>query len=155
MSNLFNFEFSIIIMEKITRAGIGIMILKDGKVLLGRRHEDPEKADSALHGEGTWTMPGGKIDFGQSPEEAACREVIEETGIKIDKKDLEIINVSSDISGEAHFITIGFLCRDFEGEPKVMEPDEIVEWRWFPLNETPSPIFFPSEKLLKAYLAKT
>lgn len=139
-------------MEKVTRVGIGIMILKDSKVLLGKRHEDPEKADSELHGEGTWTMPGGKIDFGESPEEAACREVMEETGIEA--KNLEVINISNDLSGEAHFITIGFLCRDFEGEPKVREPDEITEWKWFPLDALPSPVFFPSEKLLKAHLQK-
>ncbi|MDH3382157.1 MAG: NUDIX domain-containing protein, partial [Flavobacteriaceae bacterium] len=56
-------------------AGIGIMILKDRKILLGKRHDDPEKADSALHGEGTWTMPGGKIDYGEEPHEGAMREV--------------------------------------------------------------------------------
>lgn len=138
--------------EKLPRVGIGIMILKGNKFLLGKRHEDPEKADSALHGEGTWTMPGGKIDFGESPEEAAFREVKEETGIKI--KNPEVINISSDLSGEVHFITIGFLCKNFEGEPEVMEPDEITEWKWFPLDAPPSPVFFPSEKLLRAYLQK-
>jgi len=37
---------------------------------------------------------------------------------------------------------------DFEGEPKVMEPDEITQWQWFPLDELPEPMFFPSEKVL-------
>jgi len=138
--------------EKVPRVGIGVMILKEGKVLLGRRHEDPEKADSELHGEGTWTMPGGKLHFGESPEEAAAREVLEETGIRT--KRLNMINVSNDVSGDAHFVTIGFLCRDFEGKPVAREPDEIVEWRWFSLNDLPSPVFFPSQKLLKAYLKK-
>lgn len=50
--------------------------MNDGKVLLGQRHSDPEKADSALHGEGTWTMPGGKLHFGESFEEGATREVL-------------------------------------------------------------------------------
>jgi 8-oxo-dGTP diphosphatase len=132
--------------------GIGIMILKDNKVLLGRRHEDPEKADSLLHGEGTWTMPGGKLHFGESFEDAAYREVLEETGIKINKEKLRVISVTNDIVEDAHFVTIGLLCEDFEGEPKVMEPDEIVEWKWFSFDELPSPIYFPSEKILKNYL---
>ncbi len=140
-------------MRKIANAGVGVMILRDGKVLLGRRHEDPEKADSALHGEGTWTMPGGKIDFGMSHVETAVKEVAEETSLVVNPRDLEIIDVSSNIAGDMHFITIGFLCRKFRGEPQVMEPDEIVEWKWFPLDKLPSPVFFPSEKLLKAYLA--
>ena len=134
--------------------GVGIMILKDDKVLLGKRHEDPEKASSLLHGEGTWTMPGGKLHFGESFEKAAFREVLEETGIKINKEKLKIISVTNDIVEDAHFVTIGFLCKDFEGEPRVMESDEITEWRWFELDNLPSPIFFPSEKILNNYLNK-
>lgn len=55
---------------------------------------------------------------------------------------------------DAHFVTIGLICTDFEGEPKVMEPDEITEWRWFPIDQPPKPIFFPSEKILKNYSEK-
>ena len=54
--------------------GFGVMILKKGKVLLGKRHEDPEKASSELHGEGTWTMPGGKLHFGERFEDGASVE---------------------------------------------------------------------------------
>ena len=133
--------------------GIGIMILREGKILLGKRHDDPEKADSALHGEGTWTMPGGKLDFGETPHEGAERETEEETGIKINKEKLKLISVTNEIVTDAHFITLGFLCEDFEGEAKVMEPDEITEWRWFDLNSLPKPMFFPSEKITKNYLS--
>lgn len=132
--------------------GFGVMILKDGKVLLGHRHENPEKASSLLHGEGTWTMPGGKLHFQEKLREGAIREVFEETGIKV--KDLEAISISNDIVQDAHFVTIGFLCKDFEGEAKVMEPDEITEWKWFDLNNLPSPLYFPSEKIIKNYLTK-
>lgn len=134
--------------------GFGVIILKDGKVLLGKRHEDPEKASSLLHSAGTWTMPGGKLHFGESLNEGACREVLEETGIKINKDDLKLISLTNDIVETAHFITVGFLCEDFEGEPQVLEPDEITEWKWFDLNELPSPLFLPSEKVLKNYLSK-
>jgi len=135
--------------------GVGIMILKDNKVLLGKRHPDPKKADSELHGEGSWTMPGGKLGFQEELEDAACREVLEETGIRVNKEKLEIISVTNDRAKDVHFVTIGFLCKDFEEEPKVMEPDEITEWRWFDLNNLPSPIFFPSEKILKNFLVKS
>ena len=49
--------------------GFGVMILREGKVLLGQRHVDPVKASSELHGEGTRTMPGGKMHFHESFEE--------------------------------------------------------------------------------------
>jgi 8-oxo-dGTP diphosphatase len=135
--------------------GVGIMILRDEKVLLGKRHGDPKRADSELHGEGSWTMPGGKLHFKEELEDAAFREVLEETGVKADKGKLEIISVTNDIVEDAHFVTIGFLCRNFEGEIKIMEPDEITEWRWFELNNLPSPIFFPSEKIIKNFLDKS
>jgi len=144
-------------MEKVNKkpgVGVGIMILKDNKVLLGKRHGDPKKADSELHGEGSWTMPGGKLHFKEELKDAAWREVFEETGIKPDKEKLEIISVTNDVVEDAHFVTIGFLCQDFKGEPGVMEPDEITEWRWFELNNLPSPVFFPSEKIIKNFLNK-
>jgi len=132
--------------------GFGVMILNENHdVLLGKRHDDPEKADSELHGEGTWTMPGGKIEFGETFEGAATREVAEETSITIDAKDLELISLENDAVADAQFVTIGFLCTQFSGKPKVMEPDEITEWRWFSLNSLPSPIFFPSQRVINHY----
>ena len=134
--------------------GFGVMILKGRKVLLGRRHEDPEKADSELAGQGTWTMPGGKLDFGETFEQGAYREVLEETSLRIKKSKLKLISVANDKIEAAHFITLGFLSRDFAGEPKTMEPDEITEWQWFSLNKLPKPLFFPSRKVLRNYLRK-
>ncbi len=132
--------------------GFGVMIIKDNRVLLGRRHEDPEKADSELHGEGTWTMPGGKMGFGETFEDSAFRETLEETSIKLNKEKLKLISLTNDRVPDAHFVTIGFLTDKFEGEPQVMEPDEITEWKWFSLNELPNNIFFPSKKIIKNYL---
>lgn len=134
--------------------GFGVMIIKDNKILLGKRHDDPEKASSLLKGAGTWTMPGGKLHFGESFEEGAIREVLEETGMRVDKNNLKIISLTNDIVEDAHFVTIGLLCKEFYGEAKVMEPDEIIEWGWFELNKLPKPIFFPSEKVLKNYFSK-
>ncbi|MDA2922339.1 NUDIX domain-containing protein [Patescibacteria group bacterium AH-259-L07] len=138
--------------KKKVGVGFGVMILKDGKVLLGKRHDDPEKASSLLNGAGTWTMPGGKLDFGETFEEGAKREVLEETGITLNKVD--VICINQDIIETAHFITIGLFSDAFSSEPKVMEPDEITEWRWFDLNNLPNPIYFPSAKVLENYKQK-
>jgi ADP-ribose pyrophosphatase YjhB (NUDIX family) len=138
--------------KKKVGAGFGVMLLKDRKVLLGRRHDDAEKADSALRGEGTWTMPGGKLEFGESFEQGAKREVLEETGMIL--KNPRVICVNNDKNEHAHFITIGVLATDFEGEPRVMEPDEITEWRWFTSQELPKNIFPPSKKILENFKAK-
>ncbi len=135
--------------KKRVGVGFGVMLLKDNKVLLGHRHIDPKKADSELHGEGTWTMPGGKLEYGESFEEGALREVIEETGITL--KSVKVIAVNNDKNEFAHFITIAMFSADFEGAPKVMEPDEITEWRWFDLNNLPKPIYFPSAKVIENY----
>jgi len=132
--------------------GFGVMILKDNKVLLGKRHGDPDKADSELHGENTWTMPGGKLEYGESFEEGAIREVNEETGMIL--KSSQIICVNNDKNEHAHFVTLGLFSDNFEGEPKVMEPDEITEWQWFDLDDLPSSMFFPSAKILENYKQK-
>ncbi|NQU79698.1 NUDIX domain-containing protein [Candidatus Woesearchaeota archaeon] len=138
--------------KKKVGVGFGVMILKEGKVLLGKRHEDPEKASSLLNGAGTWTMPGGKLDFGETFEEGAKRETMEETGITLNN--FGVICVNNDMVETAHFITIGLFSDDFEGEPQVMEPDEITEWRWFDLDELPNPMYFPSAKVLENYKNK-
>jgi len=130
-------------------AGVVIMLLKDNKILLGKRNENPEKASSLLSGQGTWTMPGGKLDFGEDFEEAAKREVFEETGIKINK--LKVICVNNDKTDSAHFVTIGLLSYDFEGQPHIKEPEEITEWRWFDLDDLPEPLYQPSKNVIENY----
>jgi ADP-ribose pyrophosphatase YjhB (NUDIX family) len=134
--------------------GFGVMVLRDNKILLGKRHEDPAKASSALHGEGTWTMPGGKLHFQETFEEGACRELLEETGMSLDKIKLKLISITNNIVSDAHFVTIGLLCEHSKGEPKVLEPDEIVEWRWFDLNDLPKPLYPASEQVLKNFFSK-
>ena len=140
-----NFE----IKNKKVGVGFGVFLKKGNKILLGKRHIDPKKADSELHGEGTWTMPGGKLEYGETFEEGAAREVFEETGITLKK--VKVICINNDKNEYAHFVTIGLFSEDFRGEPKVMEPDEITEWRWFDLNNLLSPLYFPSAKIVENY----
>jgi len=140
--------------DKKIGVGFGVMFLKNDAILLGKRHDDPEKADSALHGEGTWTMSGGKLHYKEKPEEGAQREVMEETGLRVALHDLKMISFTNEMVEDAHFVTCGFLCEKFEGEVQVMEPDEITEWKWFSLSEVPSNTSPHSLKILKNYQDK-
>jgi len=128
--------------------GVGVLITKNEKILLGKRHDDPAKASSALKGAGTWTMPGGKLEFGESFEEAAIRETLEETGLEL--RNIKLIGINNDKIETAHFVTIGLSGEiDPTHEPKVMEPERITEWKWFSLDDLPQPIFFPSARVLE------
>jgi 8-oxo-dGTP diphosphatase len=142
------------VISKKPGAGFGVMILKNEKLLLGKRNDNAEKASSELHGEGTWTMPGGKLHFLENFEDGAKREVLEETGIKLENA--KVICVNNDTAKDAHFITIGLLAeagKDFilDAEPIVMEPEEITEWKWFSLDNLPEKLFNPSKKVLENY----
>jgi len=139
---------------KVVRAGMGIMVMDlDGRVLMGLRNDDADKASSELAGEGTWTMPGGKFEFGDDLFAGAARELKEETDL--DAAHMEIKSITNDKYGDAaHFVTLGFLCTEYTGEVKTMEPDEITEWRWFSLDALPAKIFGPSRKVIDNYLAK-
>ena len=133
--------------------GVGVMILNEkNQLLLGLRNDDEKKADTELHLEGTWTMPGGKIEYGETFEQAGRREVEEETSLKREERDIAPICVQTDKNEYAHFVTIGLLAKKFSGEVKTMEPDEIVEWKWFDLNYLPMNMYFPSKKVLENYL---
>lgn len=94
-------------------------------------------------------MPGGKLEFGESFEGAARRETLEETGIRLEGT--KVICINEDRDDRAHFITVGLFSDTFVGDPRVMEPDTIVEWRWFDPDDLPSPMYFPSTRLLENY----
>jgi 8-oxo-dGTP diphosphatase len=131
--------------------GVGVLIMNDeGKILLGKRHDDYVKSSSELKGAGTWTMPGGSLDFGESFEDAAKRETKEETGLTLGK--VEVIALNADQTDTAHYVTIGLLGRDFTGEPQVCEPEKITCWQWFDPTDLPSPMYEPSKKLLTNFL---
>jgi 8-oxo-dGTP diphosphatase len=136
--------------KKRVGAGFGILLEREGKILLGRRHPDPDKADSAFRSAGEWCLPGGKLEWGESFEEGAIRETQEETGITI--KDPQVISVHNCKNEHAHFMTVGLLAHEWEGEARVMEPDEITEWQWFDLRELPTPRYFPSFEVIENYL---
>jgi 8-oxo-dGTP diphosphatase len=130
--------------------GLGVILERDGKILLGMRHPDPDKADSAFRSADEWCLPGGKLEWGESFEEGAIREVKEETGIVID--DPQVISVHNCKNEHAHFMTVGLLAHKFKGEASIMEPDEIIKWQWFDLSGLPSPRYFPSFEVIDNYM---
>ena len=131
--------------------GVGVLIVRDNKVLLGLRNPDKVKAESELQGQGTWTMPGGKVEFMEKLVDAAKRELEEETSLKATK--LDFFCISDDMSETAHYVTVGFIARDFVGEVKTMEPETILEWRWFDLDNLPNNLFSPSKKCIEKFKA--
>lgn len=136
--------------QKKVGAGLGVILISNEKILLGKRHPDPDKADSAFKSAGEWCLPGGKLDFGETFEEGAIREVQEETGITI--KNPKVISVHNFKNQYAHFMTVGLIVHEWKGEAKVMEPDEITEWKWFSLKKLPYPRYFPSFGVIKNHL---
>lgn len=133
--------------------GVGVMILKDDKILLGLRNPDKIKASSELQGQGTWTMPGGKVEFMETLSAAAKRELEEETSLKATK--MEFLCISDDMTETAHYVTVGFLVKEYKGQVKTMEPETIMEWKWFPLNDLPTNLYKPSAKCIEKYKSHT
>jgi len=123
------------------KVGLGVIIIKDNKVLLGQRKN--------AHGEGSWCPPGGHLEYGETWEECAQRETLEETGIKI--KNIHFGTATNDIftKESKHYITIHMLADYQEGEPQVMEPDKCEQWDWFTWDNLPQPLFVPAQNLLK------
>jgi 8-oxo-dGTP diphosphatase len=125
----------------VPKVGVGVIVIKDGKVLLGKRKN--------AHGEGSWSFAGGHLDFGESIEECAVREVLEETGLKI--KNIRMGPFTNDVFKQEnkHYITL-FVIADYEsGTVKVMESDKCERWEWFEWDNLPRPLFLPIENLLK------
>lgn len=126
----------------IMRVGVGVHILdQEGRILLGKRKNS--------HGEDTWATPGGHQEFLESPEEAAIREVHEETGLII--KNPKIISVTNDMFKDLnkHYITIHIETRDYSGTLEVKEPHKCEMWEWFSLDKLPEPLFLPLELFFK------
>lgn len=132
--------------------GVGIMILKENQVLLGLRNPNKEKASSELQGQGTWTMPGGKVEFMEKLVDAAKRELKEETSLIA--TDLEIISIADDMTDTAHYVTVGFLAKEYSGEVVTMEPETILEWKWFDLDKLPMNLYQPSRVVIDHYQNK-
>jgi 8-oxo-dGTP diphosphatase len=107
------------------RVGVGSYILKDGQVLLGYR--------TTGHASGVWSAPGGHIEHGESPADAAAREALEECGLDIPSAKWQLRAITNDLFSEnqTHYFTFALVATITEGEPEVREPYKLREWRWF------------------------
>ncbi len=128
-------------MEKIPRVGMGIIVKKGEQVLFLKR--------KGAHGEGTWSVPGGHLEFCETLEEGATREVLEETGVKI--TDVKFLTITNDIfeSEGKHYITLWMTGKWAEGEPQICEPDKCPEVKWISPNNLPNPLFLPLQNLIQ------
>jgi len=112
--------------------GVGVLIERDGEYLLIRRAADPDK--------GMWSVPGGLVEIGERVKDAAVREALEETGLRVEIVDrLGVVDkIVRDEVGRVryHFIIVQFLARIVEGEVRAM--DDALEARWAGLSELPS-----------------
>lgn len=113
--------------------GISAVVVRDGKLLLGKRKN--------THGQGQWATPGGHLEYGEDVAACACRELIEETGLKAHASRLG--PWVSNVIENKHYITLFVIVEEFEGELELREPEKCEGWEWFDFNCLPSPLFGP------------
>lgn len=125
--------------------GAGVIIWKEDKVLLGKR--------LSAHGTDHWSFPGGHVEFGETPEAAAVREVREETNLVVAK--VEKFHFTNDMfdSGK-QYITLFYVAAEWTGELKNMEPEKCEGWEWVSPEELPEPLFQPIKTLLTEVVLK-
>lgn len=127
--------------EQRPKVGVGVLIFKDRKVLLGKR--------KSKHAGGVFSAPGGKMDYLESFEQAVRREVAEECGLNIkDLKFLCIYNLKE--YPPDHYVNFGFTADWDGGEPQLLEPDKFEEWGWYDLDHLPEPLFAMIPSYLEA-----
>ena len=110
-------------MKRIT--GCGGVILREDRVLLIKRYNVSTFND-------LWSNPGGKVEPGETVEDAVKREMYEEIGVRV-----EIKSHLGDYDDGKKGSYAGYLVEIIEGTARIMEPDKISDLDWFRLNELP------------------
>ena len=131
--------------------GVGVIVFRDKDVLLVKRKKDPNK--------GFWSIPGGKQILGETLVEAAQRELVEETGVRVDS--LLLVDVADAIISDAegkikyHYTLVDYMGHWYSGNSRA--GDDAQEVRWVDMNELRS--YSLLEKTMniihKAYAMKT
>lgn len=133
-------------MQKRVIVGVGFIIEnKDKKILVGKR-----KGSFAPY----YSIPGGRIEVGETFEETAIREAKEETNLTI--KNLKIIAITNNLETYKkegiHTISIIMLVQEFSGKLKNMEPHKCEGWEWVDPKHLPEPHFEASKIGVECYL---
>lgn len=127
---------------------VGAVVFHKGKVLLVRRAQPPN--------EGQWAIPGGKINIGETLQQAAEREIDEETGILIRAGKpifvFDLIEHDDHGSCHRHYVIIDLLGEYLSGEPHAN--DDASDARWFsaqdlishPVNKTTLSLLKPAKR---------
>jgi 8-oxo-dGTP diphosphatase len=126
-------------MAKMPAVGVGVLVVKGDRILLIRR--------SHVHGSGSWSTPGGHLDFGEAPEDCAVRETMEETSVEIGN--VRFLGITNDLFEEdgLHYITIWMAGEYLSGEPRINEA-ELSELGWYAWDSLPAPLFLPLQNLM-------
>jgi len=128
--------------SKEVRVGVGVCVIRNGKFLIGKRLNS--------HGDNTYSFPGGHMEFGESWNETAIRETLEETGLEI--SNLRLLGITNDIfkKENKHYITIFVVADCPTGEPELLEPNKCSGWYWLDVETLPEERFLPLEHLLNS-----
>ena len=109
--------------------GVGAVIIKEGKIALIKRGNEPSR--------GKWTIPGGLVELGESPEQAVIRETKEEVELDVDDPTLMAVvsQVDLDEKGKVkyHYVIIDYLVHVKAGTAQAAS--DAVELRWVPFNK--------------------
>ena len=111
--------------ERHPRVGVGVVVVRAGRLLLGKR--------VGSHGAGTWALPGGHLEYGESPAACGRRELLEETGMTA--RVIVPGPYTSDLFEPEgrHYVTLFVVATDVVGEPDIREPPKCERWegyRW-------------------------
>src|SRR6188474_2389410 len=96
------------------RVGVGGLVLEDGKVLLLLRQKEPES--------GSWSLPGGRVEFMERLEDAVVRELREELGITVEVESLVCVTNHIVRDENAHWVSPVYRVRRVSGVPRNLEP---------------------------------
>jgi 8-oxo-dGTP diphosphatase len=122
-------------------AGVGVLVGRGDRVLLGKR--------VGSHGAGTWSAPGGRLEYGESFEACARRELREETGLELGP--ITCGPTTNDVFLEAgeQYVTVFVIAREASGTLENCEPHKCEGWSWFAWQALPEPLFPPLQSLLE------
>jgi len=106
------------------------------------------------HGDGSWSVPGGHLEFGEKIEQTAKREMFEETGVRI--SNIKIAGITNDIfeKENKHFVTIWVTSDWVSGKGRVKESEKFIGIGWHDFKSLPKPLFLPWKQLFKSEFLK-